>query len=133
MKIEELNKKEKLREYQRKWKKNRYWNNPSYRKTVIQIASKYSKISASRIRREVLEHYGGSPPKCFLCEILDYEVLDIDHIFGNGSYQRRKENLRGSKFYYWLKRRNFPKGYRVLCRNCNWKENLKRKGEKIED
>lgn len=127
------NNSERRRELQRNWRRKEYWGNPSYRKKVIQTASKYSKNSASRIRREVIEYYGGFPPKCSLCRILDYEVLSIDHIFGNGSFQRRKENLRGSKFYYWLKKRNFPEEYRVLCRNCNWKEYLKRKGEKFED
>ncbi|MDH5691165.1 MAG: hypothetical protein OEY81_07050 [Candidatus Bathyarchaeota archaeon] len=77
--------------------------------------------SRAKVKMEVFIHYGGDPPKCANCETDDVDVLTIDHIDGNG-HQHRKEigNKLGYLFYRWLRQNNFPPGYRVLCRNCNW-------------
>jgi hypothetical protein len=126
------NNSERRKEIQRNWRKNKYWENPSYRTKEILNASKRSKAKTVELRLEILRYYGGLIPKCSLCQTEDIEVLDIDHIDGGGSAQRRNQNLLGSKFYYWLKRNNFPDGFRVLCRNCNWKEYLRKKENKNE-
>lgn len=71
-----------------------------------------------KVRLKVLEHYGG---KCQCCGEDKYEFLSIDHINGGGN-KHRKENglLTGQGTYRWLIRNNFPKGFRVLCHNCNF-------------
>lgn len=74
-----------------------------------------------KLRLEVLIHYGGSPPKCACCGELILKFLTLDHINGGGNKQRRKLKIpSGTRFYSWIKKHNFPKGYQVLCMNCNW-------------
>jgi hypothetical protein len=52
------------------------------------------------------------------------EFLAIDHIDGGGEKHRRTisdgKRLCGLSFYLWLKRNNWPSGFRVLCHNCNF-------------
>lgn len=72
-----------------------------------------------KIKIEVFGHYAGRPPKCACCDELHIEFLGIDHINGGGTKHRRKIGKGSSQIYRWLKRNNYPKGYRVLCNNCN--------------
>jgi len=80
-----------------------------------------------KLRLDMIKDYGG---KCIDCGITDVDVLDIDHIKNNGAEHRRKK-LYGYNLYRYLKKRGFPKDdYQLLCRNCNWKKELKRRREK---
>jgi hypothetical protein len=51
--------------------------------------------------------------------------LTIDHIANNGSQHRRElsgdgyRDASGYKTYRWLENNGFPKGFQVLCANCN--------------
>lgn len=74
-------------------------------------------VSRYRQRRvKVLEHYGGSPPRCAHCGITQEAVLDVDHIFGGGNQDRgRRENRCRD-----IIQAGFPPLYQILCRNCNW-------------
>lgn len=65
------------------------------------------------IRFAVLRAYGN---KCQCCNEERHEFLGIDHINGGGQIHRKK--LFGH-FYEWLKRHNYPSGFRILCHNCN--------------
>jgi hypothetical protein len=69
-----------------------------------------------RIRKEVIEKYGG---KCECCGESNIEFLVIDHKNNDGNIERRKLNgtnkSGGSKFFLKLKRELL----RVLCFNCN--------------
>jgi hypothetical protein len=68
----------------------------------------------------LFQGYGG---KCARCGIPDPDVLCIDHVNNNGAKERQIR--RGSKFYRWLRRNNYPKGeYQLLCYNCNWKKRM---------
>ena len=70
------------------------------------------------VKIEVLSHY--SPDlKCSCCGENHIEFLCIDHINGGGTKHRDKLSIHGSQIYRWLKKNNFPPGYRVLCHNCN--------------
>ena len=84
--------------------------------------------SVAKYQRQVKEAafnaYGG--PVCACCGDSHFEFMSIDHIEGGGAAHRRE--LRrgdgqsgggGLRLYLWLKRNNYPKGFRVLCRNCN--------------
>jgi hypothetical protein len=78
----------------------------------------YVRASNRRLRLEVLYHYG---TKCACCGVDHFEFLVIDHIDGGGKKQRREQGLSGSyALYRWLRRNNYPPGYRVLCHNCNF-------------
>ena len=87
------------------------------------IAKKYlkSKREGSRklraaLRLKVLRYYSNSStPYCACCRISILEFLSIDHIGGGGSAHKRKVR----HVYAWLRRNNFPSGFRVLFHNCN--------------
>lgn len=68
-----------------------------------------------RLRSEVMNAYGG--PRCVCCGETLVEFLTLDHKDGGGN-QHRKEVR--NQVYRWLKLRNFPPGFQVLCMNCNW-------------
>lgn len=74
----------------------------------------------SRRKMDVLTHYGGTPPQCACCGENHVEFLTIDHIDGDGAEHRRAIG-RGSGLatYRWLRNNGYPKGFRVLCWNCN--------------
>lgn len=61
---------------------------------------------------------GNSNPICQCCCEDSIEFLSIDHINNNGAKQRR-EDKSSAKICRWLKKNNYPKGYQVLCFNCN--------------
>lgn len=78
-------------------------------------------------RLKIFNHYGGA--LCKLCGENDIRVLVIDHIKGKGTEHRRKltdykGNYDGQSIYRWIVKNNFPKGFQVLCRNCNWRKRL---------
>ena len=103
-----------------------YRKRPEVKQRVLQYNRAYygtpemlarrAELRAQR-RLEVLIHYGGKQPSCRCCKERQVEFLTIDHINGGG-YQHKKKHGIGS-IYLWLRVNNYPKGYRVLCFNCN--------------
>lgn len=79
-----------------------------------------------RLKDEVFAAYGGCANNgyiCACCGVTHKEFLSIDHIDGDGPAHREKltgDPRNGQTLYYWLKRNNFPPGFRVLCMNCNF-------------
>lgn len=70
------------------------------------------------IKKEIMNHYSNG--SCEICNHSNLKSLTIDHIDGNGRKHRAITTKRGGySFYLWLRRNNYPKGYRVLCANCN--------------
>lgn len=71
-----------------------------------------------RERKIAFEAYGG---KCMCCGETTPIFLAFDHINGGGSQHRG--NIRRRRFSTiarWLIAENFPKGFQILCNNCNW-------------
>lgn len=68
-----------------------------------------------RCRLEVLEHYGGNPPKCACCGESTIQFLALDHINGHTKGEPRG----GRPIYTWLRKKGFPSGFQILCHNCN--------------
>lgn len=103
----EWNKKnpEKVRGYCSNWQNN----NPGVSKELV-------KKHGKKIRFEVLSHYSRGSPRCACCGEDMLEFLCIDHINGGGSREHKKT---GVNIYAWLRKNDFPLGYRVLCHNCN--------------
>ena len=96
--------------YLRQWKID---NNEKFRAGVV--------AAVQRVKREVLEHYGGKPPVCACCDEDGYVFLTIDHKNGKGAAHRKKFSFGGGTgIYYWLKRSGFPDGFQILCFNCNF-------------
>jgi len=65
-------------------------------------------------RDAVLAAYGG---RCACCGEDAREFLAIDHIDGGGNAHRRSAGIK--TLTRWLIKNSFPKGFRVLCHNCN--------------
>lgn len=102
-----------------------FWKNGSgigERKTVCVICDRqrvavWSKRALRKSREEALARYGGS---CACCGEARYEFLAIDHRNGGGNRHRLSGKFTpGNGFIKWLKRNGWPKGFRVLCHNCN--------------
>lgn len=76
------------------------------------------------IRLQVIKKYSNNTNKCAICKEPRIEVLDIDHINGDGKIDRNKY-ITNDLFYRYLLANKKRKNLRVLCRNCNWIEHLK--------
>lgn len=70
-----------------------------------------------QVRLEVMEHYGGA--RCACCGETRIQFLGFDHIEGGGTCHRKSLGSAGRRIYYWLRSNGYPKGFRVLCHNCN--------------
>lgn len=108
----------KIRSYHRKYmsKARKEWKR-GYDKKYRETHRDYLRIKHRdwnrKIRLEALNHYGGS---CECCGEVRTEFLGIDHIFGGGQAHRKSLTI---SIYRWLKKNNWPAGFRVLCHNCN--------------
>ena len=84
----------------------------------------------TRVKKEIFEHYGGTPPKCACCGETITGFLTLDHINGGGT--KHKPNvmkIKGGgndslKYYNWIIDNKFPAIYQILCMNCNWGRRL---------
>jgi len=65
----------------------------------------------------VFNSYGGYV--CACCGETEPNFLTIDHMNNDGAAHRKSINGGGTRLYDWLKARDFPDGYQVLCLNCN--------------
>jgi len=71
-------------------------------------------------RLKVLTYYSNGTPKCECCEETLLEFLCLDHTDGGGNKHRKTlGDPSGTSIYQWIIKNNFPKGFRVLCYNCN--------------
>jgi len=122
--------------YMREWSKTKAGQ--AYRKKHAEYAREWRKKNKEKfhatqkrcyekVRGEMLVHYSQNPPSCECCGETRLYFLSLDHIKGNGSEHRRqivKENggtpIGGNALPYWLKKHGWPKGFQVLCYNCNF-------------
>lgn len=89
-------------------------------------ASSRTKKDAKRIRLDVLMAYSSDKLECCHCGEDRVDVLDLDHIDGNGNEERKKFKT-SRRLFKFLIDNNYPDGYRVLCRNSNWLAYINRK------
>jgi hypothetical protein len=107
-----LKNKEKENSYSKKY----YWDNTEREKS--QSIKRYKDLYEG-----VLNHYGHQCPICG-----SMEKLGVDHIGGwngNGKY------LDGHQLWFWLKKNNYPKEFRILCRKCNLLDGYLRKHKRL--
>ena len=84
-------------------------------KAALRISSRKN---YNLIKDEVFNHYGGYKCQCECgCHETTPLMLTIDHINGNGTQHRKY--LKKRNIYAWLRKHNYPEGFRVLCDNCN--------------
>jgi hypothetical protein len=119
---------ERVREWHRTKYSIKYQTDPEFRKRKLATCINYRKTHreeinsrqkqrAHALRLEILKRY--SPElkcSCPGCKETFLEFLEVDHINGNGN--SFPENIR-KRLYAWLKKNDFPEGFRVLCMNCN--------------
>jgi len=102
----------------RNWEKQRIYGMRYY-----QTHKEECKIRAQRNRRktklDVLSHYVDGALKCKCCGETEIKFMTLDHIEGEGTKHLREIGGGGTKLYLWIIRNNFPKGFQVLCFNCN--------------
>jgi len=112
------------KEYKRQWDKahraekaitSREW----YRNNIEKGRATNLK-SRRKIRKTVLEHYGGAPPSCACCGESETNFLAMDHMNGGGKQHLKEIGGGGANFYFWLKKNGYPKEFQVLCHNCNF-------------
>jgi hypothetical protein len=75
----------------------------------------YKRRWASKLRQEVIVHYGG---RCICCGETNLAFLVIDHKDGGGN-KHRKQIGGGTQTTAWIKRNGFPDMFQILCANCN--------------
>ena len=93
-------------EARKAYRRNYYYNGPGREKhAAYHLALKLAAFEA----------YGGA--RCLKCGFSDHRALNLDHINGGGSIQRRESP--SNTIYLLLKREGYPAGFQVLCANCN--------------
>ena len=116
--------KQKINEYTRKYyqenKQELKEHEKKYRQKHIQEIGERTKKYRTGKRRKVLMHYSNGTMKCANCGYNIFEGLIIDHINGGGNKQRRENPRMGKHLTAWLFKNNYPKGFQVLCWNCNF-------------
>lgn len=84
----------------------------------ISSSTNYSKDYQTRTRNAVVEALGA---KCVVCGFDDVRALQIDHIEGGGSKERKERSFNGQFNNHVLKSfLNKEDKYQLLCANCNW-------------
>ena len=86
-------------------------------KTRCRPCADYQTALAQKLRDEVLTGYGG---KCACCGDADRNVLEVDHVNGDGGAHRQE--LRGSgttRTYTWALKNRFPPRLQLLCASCH--------------
>ena len=96
-------------------KKNR--DKPESKENRLKVLQYYSKrLSKSNI------------PCCNCCGLNSHiEFLTVDHIAGRQEMDSEPElkklkymsKLSGTALVIWIIKNNFPKGFQILCKNCN--------------
>lgn len=92
--------------------------------------NRYRQKSRILLRLEILNHYSSGSLTCAKCGYGDVRALD--HIDNNGGEHRKAVGRRGATYdiYAELKRDNYPEGYQILCRNCNWIKEVESKSQR---
>jgi hypothetical protein len=86
-------------------------------------ALKDRRSAAHRAQRiEALQAYGGLVPACACCGEATLLFLALDHVNGGGRQHHLETG--GGGFYVWLRKNNYPEGFKVLCHNCNFGRQL---------
>jgi hypothetical protein len=71
------------------------------------------------MKHEVFSHYCNGEPKCACCGQSTWKFLILDHQFGISWSGYKNLPRGGPSLLRKLKSLNFPKGFRILCQNCN--------------
>lgn len=73
---------------------------------------------AEKAKLECINHYTRGKNTCQCCGEKNIDNLTIDHIDGRKEVKHSPKQG-GIKLWVWLQVHNFPKGFQILCYNCN--------------
>ncbi len=104
-----------------------YDNNPEkYRKESREwfIKNRTRSLEMNRLwrrnmRLKILNHYSDGKLECVCCKEKILEFLTLDHINNDGTKLRKMYSNGGHQHYRRIIKQGFPKGFQVLCYNCN--------------
>jgi len=108
------NHREKYPDYKNREKENRKaWYDENKREI-----SRNNKIKRREAKLKIVRAYGN---KCSCCGEEKLEFLTLDHINGGGKKERKKMGNSNDALglYLHLIKNDYPKGYQILCFNCN--------------
>lgn len=122
------------RKYKMNWRHKNKLKEKKYRdkyktsergKQVLESWAVRNKLKRTKQRREevrqrklfVMQHYSKLNPVCACCNERNLDFLTIDHIQNNGAKHRKIDKI--GHLYIWLIKNKFPRGFQVLCWNCN--------------
>jgi hypothetical protein len=93
---------------------------PEVKESHRQRNREYARRTTKRLREKVFSHYGA---KCSWpgCNITDPDMLQVDHINGDGAQHRREIGRDGGATLRFIVKNNYPMTFRILCANHNWK------------
>jgi len=119
---DEINRKRREYDKRPEVKKKKLQRDAEWRKKNRARANELSRISKIKYERRckklVFEHYGNT---CACCGESNLKFLSVDHINGGGCKHRKQTK---GKICVWLYKNNFPKGFQILCFNCNWGKHI---------
>ena len=93
------------------------WCN-SLKGKICRSCASHNRIA--KLKTETFRRYSPHKIECIECGFDNIDGLELDHIGGKGSIDRKKHGGRGGwKFYYKLKQLGYPPGFQILCATHN--------------
>ena len=71
-------------------------------------------------RVEAYSHYCDGDIQCACCDEKEIDFLTLDHINNDGAQHRKFNPNTGRNLVGYVMKNNYPKGYQILCMNCNF-------------
>ena len=102
----------------KQWAKNHPDKVREYTRKNSEKIKKASKKRDKELRYDAIKYYSKNRFECRCCLESNYDFLTIDHVNNNG-VEHRKQDPKANHLYRWLKNNKYPKGFQVLCYNCN--------------
>ena len=105
--------------------------NKNYAKHKEKNRPRVNKKANERNKEKTLQvytHYSNGSPKCACCGVTGIEFLTVDHIIPKLEMVKDSKMIKmgfrvtrkASNLCKWLVTNNFPKGFQILCWNCNF-------------
>lgn len=90
--------------------------------------TKRGKEIRTKTKLKVYTHYSNGVPKCACCGVTGIEFLTVDHIVPKLKMKKDQKMIEigymsyatGHRLNQWLVTKKFPKGFQILCYNCNF-------------
>ncbi len=113
------------REYHNNRFVNYYRKNPEKMRDRLRGIRAKTKLSSQRIIRE--RRLFVSTLTGYTKDRLQTGCLTLDHIDSKGALHRRELKISGGTLHSWIKLHDFPKGFQVLCMNCQFVKKIEKK------